>query len=150
MHRHRNGIVLFLLLGLLVAAASGVMLSTAQQASKIGYIDSDGLLDAYAQTLLPVVLNERDRLQSLFDEESAGLDDEAKQALFAEYERRLDEFSQGVERQMIQDVERVLAEVAKEAGVDVVFDARVVYYGGVDLTLEVAERLGLLEQSSGE
>lgn len=120
------------------------MFSAAQQQSTVGYVDRDAIVDAYAGTQIAMVIRERDRLQELFDQESQGLDEEAKLALFEEYEGRLQEFEESVGiRQLMEDMTRAFQEVAAENGVDVILDVSSVVYGGVDLTSRVAERLGL-------
>jgi len=142
--RFRKGAFFIVLVGAAIAALGGMMFSTAQQQSSVGYVDRDAIVDLYAGLQISMVMNERDRLQDLFDQESEGLDAEAKQALFERYETLLKEFEENVGiRNLMEDLTRAFEEVAAESGVDVILDVSAVVYGGVDLTPRVAERLGL-------
>jgi len=134
----------------------------------VGYVD---LQVIQAQYLLPnlqpslAALEQRlIELQAKFDEESVGLDDEAKQALFNVYQAELNAQSAGVERfeeELKANIAAAIASVAAEHGVSTVLAKDVVLtvtgdhglprvmtqplvlHGGIDLTGPVLRRLGV-------
>ncbi|MBO2521868.1 MAG: hypothetical protein CW345_08725 [Firmicutes bacterium] len=140
------------LLVALAAAAVAVSLAgdrsplSAQTQSPVGFIDRDLVLRSYAGEAIAAVLAERDRLQEEFDRIAARLDEEAKLALFQEYEERLARYEEemGID-QLIGDIDQALAAAAAEAGVSVVVDQSAVVWGGVDLTGAVLRRLGVIQ-----
>ena len=130
---------------LLGVALWGIGRSNAAVESQIGYIDQDLIVEAYAGPQIDAVIRERDRLQALFDSESANLDAEEKQALFMKYEQQLQQFEAQVGiRRLMTEIDQALQASAEAHGVTVVLDINAVVLGGIDLTQDVQRRLGLI------
>lgn len=122
----------------------------------VGYVD---LQVIQAQYLVPnlqaplAALEQRlIELQAEFDQQSAGLDDESKQALFNTYQQELNAQSAEVERfqqELEAKIVEAIASVAAEQGVATVLTKQVVLYGGTDLTGAVLRRLGVQTAPAG-
>lgn len=144
MTRFQKGIVAALFIALLVAAAGGLISSTAAVETSVGYVDKDAIVDEYAGPQISSVVKERDRLQKKFDEESKSLDAQAKKELFSKYEEQLKAFETKVGiRKLMADVDAAFKKVAEENGVDVIVEQSAVVYGGVDLTQAIRKELEL-------
>lgn len=132
------------LIGLVVVVLQSGPFGAAESRSNVGYLDRQAIVDDYAGAQIAMVINERDRLQVLFDVESEGLEEPEKQELFARYESQLLAYEESVGiRGLMEDIETALREAAEEHGVDVILDDSVVVYGGVDLTDAVRSKLGI-------
>lgn len=122
----------------------------------VGYVDLKAIQAQYLvpnlQAPMAALEQQLIELQAEFDQQSAGLDDEAKQALFNTYQQHLDAQSAEVER-LQHDLEakilEAIASVAAEQGVEAVLAKQVVLYGGTDLTGAVLRRLGVQTAPSG-
>ncbi|BAS28900.1 OmpH family outer membrane protein [Limnochorda pilosa] len=137
---------------LLVPQAAGAQ----EEAPRVGYVDVQLIRSQYLAPNLEGAMAELDRtrtaLQDEFDQKSASLDDQEKQALFDEYQKRLDASAQELRRLQAEFEARVLeaiAAVAGEQGVEIVLQKEVVLHGGVDLTASVLRRLGVQTNPSG-
>ena len=102
--------------------------------SKVGVVNLDAV---YTQYMAPPLVNARDEMQAEFDEKSAELDEDEKTELFMEYQEKLT----AMERQYREDVQDAVNEVGQKQGVDVIVNASVVLYGGIDLTDDVIKSL---------
>lgn len=149
----RSDAWLFIGTAVLILAASFLLTGGAPQDSlsaqvrtEVGYVDWDLILSAYAGDAIAAVLAERDRLQEEFDRQAPGLEEDARLALFQEYERRLADFEREMEiDRLMSDIDQAMSAVAAEAGVTVIVDRGAVVWGGVDLTGAVLRRLGVAE-----
>jgi Skp family chaperone for outer membrane proteins len=74
------------------------------------------------------------------DEEMEELITEIEELLLPK-RQELAQLEMGFQQNLILSIQRVSKEVAKEIGVDVVVDNRVVFYGGIDMTDLVLDRL---------
>ncbi len=139
------GVVAVALVGVL---AWGLMPTSATGESTVGFVDQDLVIDAYAGDQIAAVIRERDALQEKFDQESVEMSDEEKRNLFLKYEAELQAFEESIGiRQLMDDIDNAFRESAEAHGVTVILDQGAVVMGGVDLTRDIQERLGLV---SGE
>ena len=74
------------------------------------------------------------------DEEMEELITEIEELLLPK-RQELAQLEMGFQQNLLLSIQRVSKEVAKEIGVDVVVDNRVVFYGGIDMTDLVLDRL---------
>lgn len=140
---------LALLMAAIVVVGSGA--AAAQDASSgIAFVDLQAIETQY---LIPNLHGPRAELeqrvidlQAEFDERSAGLDDEAKQSLFNQYQNQLDLEAAQLYRlrdELLDRIQRAIASVASERGFAIVLSKEAVLYGGTDLTAAVLRRLGV-------
>lgn len=135
---------------LAVVALVGVLFwggkpSTAAEESNIGFVDQDLVIDAYAGDQIAAVIRQRDLLQEKFDNESSDLSEEEKRQLFLQYEAELQAFEANVGiRTLMDEIDQAFQASAEAHGVTVILDQGAIVMGGVDLTRDIQERLGLL------
>jgi Skp family chaperone for outer membrane proteins len=127
-------------------------------ADNIGFVDVEQLLVQYkeAQKFQKEVQEKREEYQEFFvekqkkleKEKEKGKSDEDMKKLVAEIEVDLKERQEALfqmesqfQRVILAQVTEVSKKVAKEYGIDVVIDKRVVFVGGFDLTTFVLEEL---------
>ena len=104
------------------------------------------IFDEYAGSEFSAVTQHRDELQLEYDNAASGLADEEKRALYLEYQKKLHDFEVEVGLQeRLDEIADAIEASAQEHGVEIVLDIEAVVLGGVDLTLDVARRLGLTE-----
>lgn len=116
----------------------------AAQAVSIGYVDLDRVADDYLRPQLDAPLREEtDRLQKEFDAQAKGLNDQQKQQLFAEYQRKLEQRRQELVNARLPGVRNAIGQVAQEKGLQVVVDKNFLIWGGVDITEAVLLKLGV-------
>lgn len=135
-----------LLAGLLAAALPGASLAAQQgQGVTFGLVDSDRIIDEYlAEELREPLQQATQELQAEFDRESEGLDDQAKERLFYEYQARLDAIREALIQERLPKIQNAIREVAEANGINIVIDSSAIHYGGVDLTDQVLARLGVV------
>ena len=80
-------------------------------------------------------------LQAQFDKESQGMDDEAKQKLFMQYQQKIQEKNLEVQKGMEKEVSDAVQSVAEGKGMSIAINKAVVLYGGNDITEAVAQKL---------
>lgn len=118
--------------------------SRAETKSTVGYANWDLIWELYAGERVQAIMDERDRLQALFDAESAGLSDDEKLSLFHDYESRLQTFEEQQNLgELYGHVSEAMRLAAEASGVSVIVDHYVVLHGGVDLTADVLRLLGI-------
>lgn len=116
----------------------------ANEGFRVGVIDSDRILSEYLSEELRIPLTQAtEELQAEFDRESEGLSDQEKQALFREYQSRLDAIRDALIQEQIPRIQSAISAVAQEQGITLVLDQTAVHLGGVDLTEKVLARLGV-------
>ena len=125
--------------------------STELRAENIGFVDLERILAGYkkAQTFQTDMLKKREEYQSFFKEKQEKLEKEKKKKksekhikkLITEMEEELKGKQEELfiaeaefQRAILSEVTLAAQKVAKEYGIDVVLDKRVVYVGGFDLS----------------
>lgn len=115
----------------------------AQRQGHIGTIDLEAI---WNHNILPgleePLIQETARLQAELDIAVEGKTEAEKQETFDAFQTKLYALQQEIVDGLLDDVRRVIAEVAEEQGISVVLDANSVMYGGIDVTHAVLERLG--------
>lgn|GEM_PF-3933454 len=132
----RRTIYLALAAAAVLAVLTGAFVWPAQgRNSSIGVVNMEKVIAEYmAQPLLKA----RDELQAKFDQERAGLEDEAEiSALFQDYQVQLSK----LEARFRTDIQKAIAAVGARHGFEVIIPAAGVLYGGVDVTDEVLAAL---------
>lgn len=143
------GVVLVLLVAGVLALRGGAA-TVAGSSSGIGFVDWTQVQVAFLQPKLKGPMTElsdlQSRLQKEFDEKSKEMNDEEKQKLFEEYQGRLNEKVEAVQKLEAQYVDQALKAVSSQAareGVGLVLQKEAVVHGGVDLTPGVLQALGV-------
>lgn len=135
------------LLGLVVLTAvllAAATTSWGKGAVDVGYVNSQVLLDKYVIPLVePILTEEREQLQSQFDESTDDMEMDQKRKVFDEYQAQLDVRRQALVEEALGRVRTAIHEVAAAEQVDMVLDYQVVLYGGRDLTEQVLAKLGV-------
>ncbi|MCK9222726.1 MAG: OmpH family outer membrane protein [Limnochordia bacterium] len=168
--RHKNYVivtaVLALMVGLVMAAGQRGVLRATQQ-STIGYVDVEYLYFAYLQPAIgqrlvdagldETLQTELEKFQVELDKELAelekdqGLSETARlrlaQAIQAEYQQQLDANQRAmcaeVEEKAYGELIEAIHQVAVNEKVDLVLNGQIVLVGGVDLTQQVLNELGI-------
>lgn len=141
----RQGLATLILVGLLLAAMPGTGWGQAVEGMTFGVVDSDRIIDEYlAEDLRESLEMATEELQVEFNRESAGLDDDAKEELFREYQARLNAIREALIQERLPRIHAAIREVAQNNEITMVLDLSAVHYGGVDLTDEVLARLGVV------
>lgn len=114
----------------------------AQRQGDTGTIDLEAI---WTHHILPglegPLMQETARLQAELDVAVQGKTDAEKQQTFDAFQAKLYSLQQDLVDELLDDVRRVIAEVAEEFGISVVLDANSVMYGGIDITQAVLQRL---------
>jgi outer membrane protein len=143
---------------LLLSVAAFVLLSGQVFADNIGYIDMEQvfLRGTIVKNFEKNIKKKRETYQKLFTEKQEKLEaarekgksDEDISKMIDEMEEDLkpkqEEIAQleaGFQQQLINSVMTTAQSVAKEYGIDIVVDKRVLFYGGFDLTDFVLEKI---------
>ncbi len=112
-------------------------------AAGIGYVNTNALMQAHPK-MEKARLDMRtaaQRAEQDFEKRSAGKSDEEKQRIASELQRQLNEKNGSLMNPIVQDIQKAIAQVRQEKGLDIVIDQAAVIDGGVDLTSEVGQRL---------
>ena len=123
-----------ILISMMMAAASLGMMAQADAAS--GYVNVEDVLSstpAFMQAGKTVV-SEQQKLQNQFNEQSKDMSDKDKQALGQKLNQQLAQKENEVMAPIQAKFRAAVEKAAKDKGVDMVFNARDVIYGGIDLT----------------
>lgn len=108
-------------------------------AEQIGYVDVQKVFKSYPgiQSAIAVIDLERQKVQTEFIEQSAGLDDKDKAVL----NKKLLEQITNKEKEMLGPIQKKISEaiirVANEHAIDTVLDSGIIIFGSKDLTEEV-------------
>lgn len=115
---------------------------------KVGYIDIEQAFVAhpkaeqYRKELEEFVKRrERDLKEKGEKEGQSDEDRQRLQLLASRYQEEISQKDQELTRSLLEEIKQAVAEVAKEKGLPLVLDEKVVLYGGQNLTAEVIKRL---------
>ena len=112
-------------------------------AAGIGYVNTNALMQAHPK-MEKARLDMRTAAQKAeqdFEKRSEGKSDEEKQRIASDLQRQLNEKNGSLMNPIIQDIQKAIAQVRQEKGLDIVIDQAAVIDGGEDLTNEVGQRL---------
>ncbi len=142
----------FLLIALVLVVVGGYTLVTqtpflqaegSANRVAIGYVDILLLFEQHPQKFKAEQLlsEEARRLQALLEEEAEDLEPQKQQELLEKYQMELMLKERELVRAVVEEIEKIVGEVAVEAGIEVVLERQNVIYGGHDLTQDVLEKI---------
>ena len=150
----KNRSVILGVIGLLlvtITLGAAMTLTSAQQNTVIGYIDSERLVKEFVEpTVREPLIKETDRLQQELDAEIAKLPNgdenkklEEAQALKNKYQAVLDQKKQEMIAPLLGQIKTSIEAVADARDISIVLDNTygLVVYGGVDLTDIILQEL---------
>lgn len=130
-----------------IAALAYTQMATPASAaaeSNIGVVDTSKLLTDDS----PLVANaEKEfsdyqaQLKTQFEQETANMDDQAKQQKSLEYKQKMEAKQQELQKGLQDKIAEAAKSVGDAKGLTVVLDKRAVLYGGVDVTEQVTKKL---------
>lgn len=128
------------------AAAAGLLTmggALGVSAAGIGYVNTNALMQAHPK-MEKARLDMRAAAQKAeedFEKRADGKSDEEKQRIATELQRQLNDKNGSLMNPIVQDIQKAIAQVRQEKGLDIVIDQAAVIDGGVDITTEVGQRL---------
>lgn len=128
------------------AAAAGLLAmggALGVSAAGIGYVNTNALMQAHPK-MEKARLDMRAAAQKAeedFEKRADGKSDEEKQRIATELQRQLNEKNGSLMNPIVQDIQKAIAQVRQEKGLDIVIDQAAVIDGGEDITTEVGQRL---------
>ena len=131
-----------LLLAIAALFAFGAISYAAED--KVGYVDDMGVLQQFskfqqAQNLLDELGKKKSNAaKAAFDKES---DENKKSDIVQNLQLEMREEEAKLMNPVLKEVNDTIAKVAKQKGVTIVINKALVYYGGIDLTQDVANAL---------
>lgn len=143
---------------ILIAAIFISLPITTPLADTIGSIDMEAIFTRadMVKNFQKNMEKEKEKYQEFFEKKQEKLEkakkkgksDEEIQELIVELEeeilprrQELAQLEAGFQQNLLKSIQRVSEEVAKELGIDVVVDNRVIFYGGFDMTGLVLDKL---------
>ena len=131
-----------LLLAIAALFAFGAISSAAED--QVGYVDARGVLQQFSKfQQAPKQLDELGKKKSnaakaAFDKES---DEKKKSDIVQNLQLEMREEEAKLMNPVLKEVNDTIAKVAKQKGITIVINKALVYYGGIDLTQDVANAL---------
>lgn len=131
-------------LGIVLLAGMLLLLPAVVSAGTIGYVDFEFLFYAHPEYDVKnkQLQDKAEELYAKVQEEAEKLaTDEEINELGAYYEYQFELIEQEVRVELVTFILQVIEEVAKESGITVVLPESSVIYGGVNLTVQVVEKM---------
>ena len=131
------------ILGILGIALTQSVGTYASPSSKIGKVNYDRIRAEHPgmNNVINRMETEIDRAQRDFDERTRNMNDQQKQAYFEQVSERLALLERDLIVPLMDSIDNAIRSEAERRGLEVVFDSRTVYFGGIDITEDVIRRL---------
>ena len=115
----------------------------ADQSALVGFVNVQYVLQNYPgiKDVLQQISDEKVRLQNQFNEQSQNLSDVDKNAVSANLSQEYNKYENNTMAPVQQKIQKTIAKVAKEHGIQNVVNSNSMLYGGKDLTEEVVKAL---------
>ena len=115
----------------------------ADQSALVGFVNVQYVLQNYPgiKDVLQQISDEKVRLQNQYNEQSQGLSDTDKNAMSANLSQEYNKYENNTMAPVQQKIQKTIAKIAKEHGVQNVVNSNSMLYGGKDLTEEVVKAL---------
>lgn len=129
---------------LVVMILAGVLLGAQGVSASVGFVDFEFLFNAHPEYDMrnKELQHYAEELAELFQKQREELATEKEaEALALEFEREFDNFADNLRLELVESVQKFIAEVAKKMGISVVLPHTTIIYGGVDLTPTVIEAM---------
>ena len=115
----------------------------ADQSSLVGFVNVQYVLQNYPgiKDVLQQISDEKVRLQNQYNEQSQSLSDTDKNAMSANLSQEYNKYENNTMAPVQQKIQKTIAKIAKEHGIQNVVNSNSMLYGGKDLTEEVVKAL---------
>ena len=115
----------------------------ADQSALVGFVNVQYVLQNYPgiKDVLQQISDEKVRLQNQYNEQSQGLSDTDKNAMSANLSQEYNKYENNTMAPVQQKIQKTIAKIAKEHGIQNVVNSNSMLYGGKDLTEEVVKAL---------
>ena len=115
----------------------------ADQSALVGFVNVQYVLQNYPgiKDVLQQISDEKGRLQNQFNEQSQNLSDGDKNAMSANLSQEYNKYENNTMAPVQQKIQKTIAKIAKEHGIQNVVNSNSMLYGGKDLTEEVVKAL---------
>lgn len=126
-----------------VTVVTGSPASEAAKGSDIGYVDMQAIFAAHPETAKARTLlaQETAKVEKEFNQKKQGLNQQQQEALLQQYREQLAQKEQELTDNVMKKIDTTIGEVAKSKGLSVVLEKQNIFYGGVDLTKEVINKV---------
>ena len=115
----------------------------ADQSALVGFVNVQYVLQNYPgiKDVLQQISDEKVRLQNQYNEQAQSLSDADKNAMSANLSQEYNKYENNTMAPVQQKIQKTIAKVAKEHGIQNVVNSNSMLYGGKDLTEEVVKAL---------
>lgn len=115
----------------------------ADQSALVGFVNVQYVLQNYPgiKDVLQQISDEKVRLQNQYNEQSQSLSDTDKNAMSANLSQEYNKYENNTMAPVQQKIQKTIAKIAKEHGIQNVVNSNSMLYGGKDLTEEVVKAL---------
>lgn len=135
-------VIIILITGVLISLSPAEqVLADADIKGKIAYVDVMEIFNVHPQkNSAETKLNElAQNMQSELEEKAKDLPKNEQQEMLREYQNKLNQQEQDLIQEVLEEIESVIAMVARAKEVRIVLDKKNVIYGGYDLTQDVID-----------
>ena len=135
--------IIALVCSLMMALGFSSTALAADQSALVGFVNVQYVLQNYPgiKDVLQQISDEKGRLQNQFNEQSQNLSDVDKNAVSANLSQEYNKYENNTMAPVQQKIQKTIAKVAKEHGIQNVVNSNSMLYGGKDLTEEVVKAL---------
>lgn len=137
-------VAVVLVLGVVAfVGTSSLRAETQKKPAVVGFVNVQAVFDAHPQTKTAKATLEKEvaAAQAQMEKEIKTQTKEQQQATMQKYETKLAQREQQLVNGVLENIQKVIKQVADEAGVQVVLDQKNVIYGGQDLTAQVKDKI---------
>ena len=135
--------IIALVCSLMMALGFSSTALAADQSALVGFVNVQYVLQNYPgiKDVLQQISDEKGRLQNQFNEQSQNLSDGDKNAMSANLSQEYNKYENNTMAPVQQKIQKTIAKIAKEHGIQNVVNSNSMLYGGKDLTEEVVKAL---------
>ena len=135
--------IIALVCSLMMALGFSSTALAADQSALVGFVNVQYVLQNYPgiKDVLQQISDEKVRLQNQYNEQSQSLSDTDKNAMSANLSQEYNKYENNTMAPVQQKIQKTIAKIAKEHGIQNVVNSNSMLYGGKDLTEEVVKAL---------
>lgn len=132
-----------LLCSLMMALGFSSTALAADQSALVGFVNVQYVLQNYPgiKDVLQQISDEKVRLQNQYNEQSQSLSDADKNAMSSNLSQEYNKYENNAMAPVQQKIQKTIAKIAKEHGIQNVVNSNSMLYGGKDLTEEIVKAL---------
>ncbi len=137
--------LILMLIGVYTVVTETPLLQAGESGDRvaIGFVDVPLIFEQHPEKFRAeqILSEEARRLQALLEEEAEDLDPQEQQELLDRYQMELMLKERELVLAVVEEIEKIVGEVAVEKNIEVVLERQNVIYGGHDLTQDVLEKI---------